>query len=93
MSAPFPARRPPPGWGHILAMVALTGVFVYKTAWWWLDVAGGSAVPGSMTTWQWVRVVFWHAAVVAGVIGVTAMIRERRAASPPDVPSPPQSSL
>ncbi|MBX9623506.1 MAG: hypothetical protein K2X82_06805 [Gemmataceae bacterium] len=74
-------------------MAGLFGVLAVKAAWWWVEVSDGRTDPGSMTTWQWVRVVFWHVAVVVGAAGVVGMVRERRAGPPPDSPSPPQPSL
>jgi hypothetical protein len=67
-------------------MAGLFCVFAVKTAWWWLEVSDGRVAPGSMTTWQWVRVVFWHVAVLAGVAGIVGMVRDRRRRPEPPPP-------
>lgn len=92
-SAPIPPPRPRPGWGQMALMAGLFGVFAVKTVWWWVEVSDGRVAPGSMTTWQWVRVVFWHAAVILGAAGIVGVVRERRAVPPPGPADPPQSSL
>ena len=85
-------QRPPaeaPGWGKIAIMAGLTVWFAVKTARWWSAVADGTTPLDSMTTWGWVKIVFYHVAVVVGVLGVGEMLRARgRAQTVEPAPAP-----
>ena len=74
-----PARRP--GLVSLGVGLLLLSVFVVKTVLWYYAVMTGAAPTSSMTGWQWVRVAFYHVAVVAGTAGLIGMLRERAKAS------------
>ena len=86
MSTPPVAPANPPGVARVFVAALLCTVFAVKCARWWLALWSGAASFESTTGWQWAKLGFYHLAVVAGVVGIVQMLRERaRAAnaSPP----------
>jgi hypothetical protein len=87
-------QRPPaepPGWGKIAIMAGLTVWFAVKTARWWAAVAAGTTTMDGMTTWGWVKIVFYHVAVIVGLGGIGEMVRLRRRSPGPEPAPAPES--
>ena len=81
----------PPGPVRIRVMVLILSVFVVKVVRWWLGVSTGASALGTMTGWEWAKVIFYHLAVLAGVVGVIQMIAERNRAGTPTSPDDPST--
>jgi hypothetical protein len=56
-----------PSLGRLLYTAALTLVFLVIVAIWWRAWLTGETSPASLTAWQWVKIGFEHAMVVAGL--------------------------
>ena len=81
-----PAR---PGPMSYVITVVLLSIFAVRTARWWAAVAGGKLAVESITTWGWVKIGFYHVAVLAGVAALIGMIRASRQPAPDSTPEPP----
>ena len=77
MSTPPLAPANPPGVVRVAVGALIWTVFVVKCARWWLAVWAGAASFESTTGGQWVKLGFYHLAVVAGAVGIVQMLRER----------------
>ena len=74
--APVP-RSKRPGVVEFAIMALLLSVVTVKAVRWWLAVSEGTTTIEAMTIWGWVKVGFYHVAVVAGVAGIIGMLRAR----------------
>ena len=88
--APVP-RPERPGVVRVVLTALLVCYFAVKAARWWLAVSAGTTAVGDMTTWGWVKIVFYHVAVVAGIVGIVEMLRARAraAGAEPDAAADP----
>lgn len=71
------APAPRPGVARIVLVVVLTCVFAVRAGRWWAGVSAGTIVVDAMSTWAWVKIGFYHIAVLAGVAGTIEMVRAR----------------
>jgi hypothetical protein len=77
MSEATVSRSQRPGLVQVVIFSVLTVVFATRAVLWWIAVATGTTVVGDMTAWAWVKVGFYHVAVVAGVVAIVEMLRAR----------------
>jgi hypothetical protein len=66
-----------PGAVSIAITAVLTVLFAIRSVLWWIAVYAGTTTFGDMTAWQWLKVGFYHVAVVAGLAGLIEMLRAR----------------
>lgn len=66
-----------PGIVQVVITSVLTVLFATRTALWWAAVAAGRTAVADMTAWEWLRVGFYHVAMVVGVVALVEMFRER----------------
>ena len=66
-----------PGIVQVIFMVILTIVFAVRAIRWWVSVFAGATVIKDLSTWEWVKVSFYHVAVIAGVVAIFEMLRHR----------------
>jgi hypothetical protein len=78
--APVP-RTERPGRVQVVITSLLVVLFATKAVLWWYAVLTGTTAVADMTAWGWLKIGFYHVAVVAGVAAVIEMLRAR--AKPP----------